>query len=186
MWCFEGLLTFSGVLHTEEMKSLGTKVCFDYVWKPGDSRGWDRGWDCLPSPVSQRHITLFCPRTNPQEARAASSVPGCLTHPGHTAADSGGHFPELALTGDTVCQQWLTPCLMPLRQIFGTAAAFADDMVTWLTQLKEPCIGDRPMCAQSTKRAFAFCCMKSGTTKCEIEHVFGKKGEHCEILCHHR
>lgn len=84
------------------MKSLGTKVCFDYVWKPGDSRGWDRGWDCLPSTVSLRHITLFCPRTNPPMVRAATLVPGCLPHPGvRIAADGGGHSPELVLLGGT-------------------------------------------------------------------------------------
>lgn len=58
------------------MKPVGTKVCFDYIWKPGDSRGWDRGWDrgqgCLPSTGS-----LFCTHTNPPRGWGAPSVPAC-------------------------------------------------------------------------------------------------------------
>lgn len=173
MWCFKGLLTFLGVLHTEGMKSFDTKVCFDDIWNPGDSRGWD----CLPSAVSLRHITLLGPCTNLSMVWAATTVPGCLPHPGmHTVADGGRRLPELALLGGhglsaMACVH--APCQLPPSQVFGKAAAFADDVVTWLTQLKEPCIGDRPMCVWNTKHAFAFCCMKPGT-KCEIEHVFDK------------
>lgn len=80
MWCFKGLLIFSGVLDTERMKPVGTKVCYDYIWKSGDSRGRDRGQDrgrdrgqnCLPSTGR-----LFCTHTNPTRGWGAPSVPAC-------------------------------------------------------------------------------------------------------------
>ena len=100
-WWFKGLLTFSGVLHTEGMKPLGTRVCFDFVWKPGDSRGRD----CLPSPASLRHVTLFCPRTHAPTERAARPPQGCASQP--MAGDAclswrcwGGH---------AACRQRLAP-----------------------------------------------------------------------------
>lgn len=64
-WCLKGLVAFSGVLHTEGVGSLGTKVCFDYVWKLGDSKGWDGGWDC--SELSQPETGHCC----------ATLAPGC-------------------------------------------------------------------------------------------------------------
>lgn len=57
-WCLKGLVAFSGVLHTEGVGSLDTKVCFDYVWKLGDSKGWDGGWDC--SELSQPETGDCC------------------------------------------------------------------------------------------------------------------------------
>lgn len=117
MWCFKGLLTFSGVLTTKRMTSLGTKVCFMPENQEIAEAGTKAG---IASPAHNaalplQHITLLCPCTNPPVVWAATSVSSCLAHPGmHIAADGRGRLPELALLEETqFVSNGSCPCTLP-------------------------------------------------------------------------
>lgn len=148
MWCLKGLLAFSGVLPTEGVGSLGTKVWLDYVWKPGDSKGWDRSWDC--SERSQPDRWLF-----------RHPGPWLLPHSEvHMQLTAGDTCLSQCCCRDAVPQQWLMSTYLNSchRQISDNAAVFANDMVGDLTDTASR-TGDRPTTSVwNTKCVYALLC----------------------------
>lgn len=163
-------MAFSGVLHTEGVGSFGNKVCFDYVWKPGDSKGLDRAWDC--SQLSQPEI----------DDCFATLAPGCCP----ILRSTYSWWQETLVWASTVAgMQFLSDGLCPHTFNSCHTGRFLTMqlvllMMAWLTQL--PTL-EKDLCVRETPSVFMLCCMKSGTKR-EIEHVSGKCSESPRILCH--
>lgn len=107
-------MAFSGVLPTEGVGSLGTKVCFEYVWKPGDSKGWDKGWDCseLSQPEIGHCFAILAPGCCPTLRSTCSSGWETLVWAGAAAGMqllSTGSCPHTS-TAATQADRWQCSC----------------------------------------------------------------------------